>query len=153
MASQYTFKNRVSHHGMVHTFKPAAVTVVDSTTTLHTVDLPPGEYAVTVVVLSSGSTDNTITLKINPYVDSAQSTIGAAYGFVLPGSSTCVTFSAVAAGAATSVVAHLVGSAGSNMSVNLPVVIPYGLRIGTTTNAGAGAAVGTYSVAVVAVEG
>lgn len=156
MASKYLLKSRVPDSGQVYCFESAAVTVVDSTTTHFICDLPPGAYRITVLIRATGNADNTITTTVLPYATAAQddtNDVGVALGLIIPGGSSVGAVTTAASAGIVNTFAFVVGSAGSNMSVNLPIALPYGFRVTTVTNAGAGAAAGSYTVTVIAVEG
>ena len=152
MASQYSLLHRVSRLGSVYVYD-STVTVVASTTTLHTFDLPPGAYRIGGVLQTIGNANNTVTLTFAAFADENQVEVGANMGFNVHGAAGGVsTLAGAAAAGTTNNMVHLAGSTpASNVSINTLLVLPFGLRISTVT--GAGTAAGTYKVRFVAVEG
>jgi hypothetical protein len=152
MASQYSFRNRVYAGRQVYVFESATITVVDSTTTHLVMDMPPGLYVMSFVVRAVGVSDNTITATMLPYGDATQADVAGAWYVAYPPAAPAA-FIATTAGAGTvSMYGHPTGTTGSNMALSTPLPVQYGCRVTTVTNAGAGAAVGTYTITALAIE-
>lgn len=153
MASKYKLSSRTPFSGQVHVFTSPTITVVDSTTTNLAMDLPPGCYRVVVIVQVVGSSDNTVTITMAPYADTNQSEVGANMGFVVSGAASGVNTVATSTSAGTTnTVLFLTGGTSAVPFPGQAVPLAFGMLVSTVTNAGAGSAVGTYTITAVAVE-
>lgn len=147
-----TWRNESIHNEILQSVALGSL----STNTTYTMQLPPGEYYLSIGGWTSGNSDGAVNIKVKPYLDTAQTLMGRALFAHEVGSSTVASSIDIASSnTGAGILAEVVGDAGATgVRIGTEGAIPFhnglAILVDTNTNATTGAALGTLSIEVCA---